>query len=134
MIGALIVTFNPDIEVLKSNVDAIAKQVDVLVIVDNGSNNLNEIETLDVENIIALGENKGIAYALNTGMEFLEERNMDWVLTLDQDSVVPQDLIEKFTTQEEFQKEKTAILAAKLVLKMILKIRSLIRGQSPQVV
>lgn len=115
MIGALIVTFNPDIEVLKSNVDAIAKQVDVLVIVDNGSNNLNEIETLDVENIIALGENKGIAYALNTGMEFLEERNMDWVLTLDQDSVVPQDLIEKFTTQEEFQKEKTAILAAKFV-------------------
>lgn len=116
MIGALIVTFNPDIAVLKSNVDAVAKQVDILVIVDNGSQNFNEINNLTTKSIIIpLDENKGIAYALNTGMVYLEEKSVDWVLTLDQDSIVPPDLIKMFTIQAEFQKEKTAILAAKFV-------------------
>ena len=42
-IGAGIVTFNPDIGRLKENIDAILPQVSELVIVDNGSANVDEV-------------------------------------------------------------------------------------------
>lgn len=38
-----IVTFNPDIELLRKNIEAICAQVDLVIIVDNGSRNLEDI-------------------------------------------------------------------------------------------
>ena len=40
MTGAGIVLFNPSIQRLKENLDAITVQVDFTVLIDNGSNNL----------------------------------------------------------------------------------------------
>lgn len=72
-IGALIVTYNPEISKLFSNINAISQQVDRVVVVDNGSINYkNIIEVTNSFNIkmINLGKNLGVAAAQNIGMSF----------------------------------------------------------------
>jgi rhamnosyltransferase len=41
---AAIVLFNPEIERLNQNIEAIFNQVDDVVLIDNGSSNLNEVK------------------------------------------------------------------------------------------
>lgn len=113
-IGALIVTFNPDLKRLSDNINAIHNQVDVLVIVDNDSSNKKQIEELIKESkieIIELDHNMGIAAAQNIGMNFLQKEGATWGITLDQDSIVPLDMVSKYTHSKEFNDETTGILA-----------------------
>ena len=102
MIGAVIVLYNPEIGRLRKNILSIADQVLEIRLEDNGSDNIDDIKCL-IENIkdtrISIDfirQNRGIAYALNRGMEFFLKRNFEWVITLDQDSIVPSDMIEKY--------------------------------------
>lgn len=96
MIGAGIVTYNPDITLLKKNLNGILKQVDEVVIVDNGSNNIEDLvcllEEYRVDKILNQ-ENEGIARALNQIMEWFEKKTFAWVLTLDQDTICPDNLV-----------------------------------------
>ena len=95
-----IVTFNPEINRLKMNIEAIAEQTDLTVIIDNGSNNLADIKKLADDSrvqLISNRENLGIAKALNQLFEYAQENNFQLVLSLDQDSICPSDLIEKFS-------------------------------------
>lgn len=96
-IAAGIVTFNPEPELLKKNISAICEQVDYTVIFDNGSSNLTQITEIIDQNpnihVIANESNLGIAEALNRIMIFCENMGSEWVITLDQDSVAPQDFI-----------------------------------------
>lgn len=98
-VSAIIVTYNPDTKRLDENVKAVLPQVEQLFIVDNGSQNNFEIceSYASIENIdiIRLRKNKGIAYALNRGCEAAEKFS-DWVITLDQDSVVPDNLVKEY--------------------------------------
>lgn len=92
-----IVTYNPTIELLKKSVDILKMQTNKIIIVDNHSSNIEEIKELDQEHIvlIELDENFGIAYALNYIMDIAEKQGYDYVLSLDQDTVVAKDYIEK---------------------------------------
>lgn len=97
MVSAGIVTYNPQINKLKENIDAIYKQVEKVYIVDNGSTNYLNIGEL-VKNysnvdIKYLGENKGIAGALNNIIDLSYDDKYEWVLLLDQDSVVPNNIV-----------------------------------------
>ena len=103
-IVAGIVLYNPDIWRLKENVKAILPQVDILIIVDNGSVNFPEVKTefsnkeyqgYKIE-ILANSENLGIAKALNQICELAKGFGATWVLTLDQDSVCFPNLIEEY--------------------------------------
>lgn len=102
-IWAVIVTYNPDINRLKDNIEAIVKQVCGVVVVDNASNNVNDIidiinklkneNSYDI-NVISNDCNKGIASALNIGIKTAyENKNADWIITLDQDTVVYDNII-----------------------------------------
>lgn len=92
-----IVTFNPDIDRLKNNITAILPQVDQLVIVDNGSKNIDIIEELTESlTLIKLYKNKGIAAALNVIGQYAIDHEYEWFLTLDQDTVVRDNLIETY--------------------------------------
>lgn len=89
-IAAGIVTYNPLIERLNKNIMAIISQVDKIYIFDNGSKNIDDIESIfDNEKIeyIKANNNLGIAYALNRLFEQAKKDNFEWLLTLDQDSV-----------------------------------------------
>lgn len=100
MNAAGIVLYNPDIQRLKENIDAIKSQVDYLILINNGSSNSEAIlemmksysDVIYVSNSI----NRGIAVALNQIVFKAAECNCEWVLTLDQDSVCHLDLISAY--------------------------------------
>ena len=112
-IGALIITYNPDLIVLKKNFEAIKDQVDEIAIVDNGSNNINKI--LNITNkeakIIKNDKNMGIAFALNQGMEFFKKNGYSWVITLDQDSILSKDSVKKMM---KYSSENIGILCPRI--------------------
>ena len=96
-----IVTYNPDVARLKENLDAVLEQCKNIVIFDNGSKNNADIKNLinryDAKiNLIEKRENLGIAEALKSIMLYAIDNCYSWVLTLDQDSVVMQNLVEKY--------------------------------------
>ena len=86
-----IVTFNPDISLLMSCVEALVRTCKQVVIIDNGSLNVKEVMSFS-SNKIYIVDNKanlGIAKALNQIFEFARESGFEWVLTLDQDTIIP---------------------------------------------
>lgn len=95
-----IVTYYPDILRLKQNISAVANQVDRVYIVDNHSNNLLEIREMIREyekiELIENDNNLGIAAALNQLCERAKDVGYEWILTLDQDTIIPNRMIEKF--------------------------------------
>lgn len=111
-ISAGIVTYNPEMQRLEENINAIIGQVDEVVLVDNGSTNINEIEQKWADNdkvsIINNKENMGIATALNQIIDYSLKNGYNWTLTLDEDSVVPEDMIEKY--MDYIDRENTAMI------------------------
>lgn len=95
-IAALIITYNPA-ERLFSLLDAICNQVELVVIVDNGSkvsiSKYLENRVYPNLEIISLNANQGIAKALNVGLDFIIEKEYDWVIQFDQDSIPRADFI-----------------------------------------
>lgn len=92
-----IVTYNADIVRLRLNIEAIYKQVKEVLVIDNGSNNVIPIiDLVDKYNNVNLklnNENKGIAVALNQIGDFAVEKEVEFFLTLDQDSVADDNLV-----------------------------------------
>lgn len=90
-VGSCTVLYNPNESVL-TNLNSYSNCVDISVVVDN-SDTKNEISQLlknDPNFIyIDMGGNKGIAAALNKGIEYLNSKNIDFALTMDQDSLFP---------------------------------------------
>ena len=95
-ICAGIVTYNPDIERLKENIDAVKSQVDKIFLIDNASNNIVNIQILtEISQTVLIKntENLGIAKALNQLCERACQEGYESILTLDQDSVVPEGMV-----------------------------------------
>lgn len=115
-IAALIVTYNPNIKKLKSNITKIVSQVKYCLIVDNGSKNIQQIMemVLDVGvQILELGKNFGIAAAQNRGIEQLVRRvGCRWVLTLDQDSAIPSNMIDSYIASQKMNNQTGIITCA----------------------
>ncbi|MCE5201233.1 MAG: glycosyltransferase [Synergistaceae bacterium] len=93
-IYASIVTYNPDISRLKKNISALLSNgVKRIIIVENGSKNISEIEKMlagcfqGKPILIRNPENMGIAYALNQSLNTANKQGCRWLLTLDQDSI-----------------------------------------------
>lgn len=104
-----IVSFNPDMKRLEENIKAIEKQVHQIILVDNGSKEQELLfQTIKQKfpNVLLLQnkENLGIAKALNQLLEECHKNNGRWLLTLDQDSVAPDNLMavySKYTDMED---------------------------------
>lgn len=114
---ASIVTYNPDLVRLKQNVEAIEPQVGKVVVVDNGSKNLNDIEILvsrysNIHIIKNMG-NLGIATALNEAAGYAKGQGYEWIITLDQDSVAPANLVETYLPYTK--DKKIGMLGCKIV-------------------
>ena len=94
-IAAGIVTYNPDIDRLRENVEAVLPQVEYLYIIDNNSGNFSDWKNIFDENKVGLTKlnlNVGIAKALNILMDKAGNDGYEWVLTLDDDSVIAENL------------------------------------------
>lgn len=112
-IGAVIITFNPVIKQLKRNIASVKENIgDNFIIVDNGSCNEQELKKeFETDNLLLLGSNKGIGKAQNVGFDVLEKKGFEWVLLLDQDSVIPSKTVEKLKATKQFSEKSTGIIA-----------------------
>lgn len=94
-----VVTYNPDLDRLAENLSAILEQTDKVFIVDNGSQNIADIESAwgrsDRIEIIRNEDNAGIARALNQLCRAAIGEGYDWILLLDQDSVAPDGMLDE---------------------------------------
>jgi rhamnosyltransferase len=98
-ICAVLVSFHPDAD-LPARVNGILGQVGALVIVDNGSGEaaLRMLTELSLDPGISLEsnrENLGVASALNIGIRRARSLGYEWVLLLDQDSVLDARMVEE---------------------------------------
>lgn len=97
---AIIISYNPDLNRLYKNIEALVKQVDEILIVDNSSNNILEINNMknnfDKVKIISHEENLGISISLNKGLEYARKNNYNWILTMDQDSICQANMINNY--------------------------------------
>lgn len=95
-----IVLFNPDIERLTKNISAIVNQVEFTLLIDNGSDNISDVKELLKKFpevlLVELGVNKGIAFALNQIGQYALKHKFDYFITLDQDSVVMDGLVNEY--------------------------------------
>lgn len=99
-ICAGIVTYNPDIDRLRENLDAVCAQVNKVFVVDNHSENIGMVEALISQReyeitLIKNDDNYGIARALNQLID-ASKQDFEWVLTLDQDSVIQDGLLDQY--------------------------------------
>jgi rhamnosyltransferase len=99
---AVVVTYQPALEVLKQLLYALVPQVTSVVVVDNGSDSDllawdSERDARDVE-LLRLGENRGIAAAQNAGIQWARNRGARFVLLMDQDSIPAPDMVEKLVS------------------------------------
>jgi rhamnosyltransferase len=102
---AVVVSHN-GLEQTTRGVEALRGQVGHIHIVDNGSaaESLGVLEQLEREpdvTVERLGENRGVGYALNRGVQRARQMGCTWLLTMDQDSVVDGSLIEVFRAAAE---------------------------------
>jgi len=116
-IAAGIVLHNPDLQRLAENIKSVYSQVEILVLVDNNSFNIEIINNIYDRypkiSIIRNNQNLGIATALNQIIEYCIKLGYEWVLTLDQDSVCPDNLISEYL--KWIDAEKMAILSPTII-------------------
>lgn len=117
---ASIITYNIDEKIIDV-VNSIKNQVDYVVIIDNASNEktvsiLRQLENKDNINLILNTKNNGIAKALNQGLEFARNMNVEWLLTLDHDSICDEQMIKNMLNTKDrcFDSNEIAIVAPKV--------------------
>ncbi|MDR0680738.1 MAG: glycosyltransferase [Dysgonamonadaceae bacterium] len=86
---AVVVWYNPNEEIAKNILRYNTGVHKVFVIDNSDKNNQSLLDGLKIENVCYhfIGENKGIAVALNIGFEYARKCHAEWVLTMDQDSI-----------------------------------------------
>lgn len=98
-IFAVVVTFHPEEETLRTLLKALEPQVSGVIVVDNNPKADVSVPTLldmlqsDRVHLIRLNENLGIAKALNVGIEHARRCGADYVLLSDQDSLPAADMV-----------------------------------------
>ena len=88
---AAAVTFNPDAD-LACNLEALRRQVDRVLVIDNASINIAEIESAARAggcDLLRNPENLGVAAALNQAAQAARGGGYDWLAMFDQDSLIP---------------------------------------------
>lgn len=116
IIFAGIVTYNPNVNRLFQCIRSIKDSVARVLIFDNASMNISEIETMvkhksnGFNNVTLLKSetNIGLASALQTILTMSKEAHADWIMTLDQDSICPPNFIKSLCSN---CKEDVAIVA-----------------------
>jgi rhamnosyltransferase len=86
---AIIVTYQPNATALSTLVNAVAPQVDAVVVVDNASDGIWQQEvTQGMPGVVLLRQpcNVGLAVAQNAGIEWARSQGCSHLLLLDQDS------------------------------------------------
>lgn len=103
-IAAGIVLYQPDLNRLEENINRIRPQVNHIVLIDNGSANVDLVSERygsDASvSIIRNEKNFGIARALNQICQWAMEQGYPWCITMDQDSCAGEGMVDGFLRYE----------------------------------
>lgn len=109
-----IVTYNPEPTKLFKTLNSALNQDCPIIIIDNHSSNIDiwqkKIENYDNVRLLTNKRNYGIARALNQIFEWGEKQSYKWILTLDQDSVCPDNLVHELFKYTD--NDKMAVIGA----------------------
>jgi rhamnosyltransferase len=107
VVASIVVTYNPEMCSFERALSAhAATRADLLIIIDNNSNNANEIEKVVKEvlhsraTFLSQTENCGIAAAQNIGITCARETDCTHVVLFDQDSQPSPDIIKNLLEDE----------------------------------
>lgn len=114
--GAVIASFRPDLATLEAALAAAAPQVQCLLLVDDGSPEaqlpaLRALAQRHGATLLAQRQNLGLAAALNRGLRDLQQHGYEYALLLDQDSVVPPNLVRQLLGAQEVGGDAVAVTA-----------------------
>ncbi|MFP1711157.1 glycosyltransferase [Gardnerella vaginalis] len=120
-----IITYNPTLTDVSTCLEALCNQVERVIIVDNASKNVKGLQEVVSKyanvTLVKNSQNIGFAKALTQVFEWAKSQGFDWVLTLNDDSVVPNNMISEYKKILENQgnlvnskNSKTAIVCSLL--------------------
>lgn len=96
--AAIYVVYNPEMCVLERSLKIMSSQVGRIFVIDNSEVPFccTAVAT-DGTEVISFGENKGIGAALNEGFRRADAMGFDMVITMDQDSIPTEDMVERLS-------------------------------------
>lgn len=101
---AVIISFNPNIDLLTAEYNSIVPQVEKIIYVDNLSHNRNDIEIWlkgkEKASIIWLDDNEGIGKGQNEGIKLALKEGASHIILFDQDSVVADNFVSELYKAE----------------------------------
>lgn len=99
-ICAGIITYNPTLTDVSTCLEALCNQVERVIIVDNASKNVKSLQEIVSKyanvTFVKNSQNIGFAKALTQVFEWAKSQGFNWVLTLNDDSVVPSNMISEY--------------------------------------
>ncbi len=107
------VLFNPDENRFRECIGKAILLFDEIILYDNVGNQQKYNDFGGKVIYITEGENKGLAHALISIMSIAKERGADWVVTLDQDTSLPDNLVSEFSKYSNLP--NAAIIAPQVV-------------------
>ena len=111
-----IITYNPTLTDVDTCLEALCNQVERVIIVDNASKNVKSLQEVVSKyanvTLVKNSQNIGFAKALTQVFEWAKSQGFNWVLTLNDDSVVPSNMISEYKkileNQESLVNQKNA--------------------------
>jgi len=94
-IAAVVAVFHPDHISFNETLRAISKQVERVILVNNGGLNVSLVENSFDFVVLGDGTNLGIGAAQNLGISWAKSNGIEYLLTLDQDSIPSPDMVDK---------------------------------------
>ena len=95
-----IITYNPTLTDVSTCLEALCNQVERVIIVDNASKNVKSLQEVVSKyanvTLVKNSQNIGFAKALTQVFEWAKSQGFNWVLTLNDDSVVPSNMISEY--------------------------------------
>ncbi len=89
---AVIVSHDPELDRFRLVLDRASKQVDHIIIVDNDSKSKGVVSNRD---FVEVGFNSGVAHALRVGVNYASKYKPDWLLFLDDDTVLMDNAVDR---------------------------------------
>ena len=114
-----IITYNPTLTDVNTCLEALCSQVERVIIVDNASKNVKSLQEVVSKyanvTLVKNSQNIGFAKALTQVFEWAKSQGFDWVLTLNDDSVVPSNMVSEYKkileSQENLVNSKNSKIA-----------------------
>ena len=95
-----IITYNPTLTDVDTCLEALCNQVERVIIVDNASKNVKSLQEIVSKyanvTLVKNSQNIGFAKALTQVFKWAKSQGFNWVLTLNDDSVVPSNMISEY--------------------------------------